>query len=209
MTKEQATVFLVDDDEVILDSLIWLFKPLHYQVKTYPSAQAFLQNYKTATPACLVSDIRMQSMTGLELQDELKKRQIALPMVFMSAHADVPMSVRAMKKGAIDFLTKPINNQQLLESVNKAIQYDKDTRQRLEERSRAIVLCKTLTEREQQVMVLMVKGNTSKEIAKKLNISPNTVELHRGKVLRKMRVSSLVELVQLTIRNSLFDSLPD
>lgn len=200
---KNITVYLVDDDDKITQSLIWLLESVNYKVKSYHSADEFLDKYKEEAPTCLVLDIRMQGMTGLELQEELTKRKIDIPIIFITGHGDIPMSVRAMKQGAVDFLTKPINSQQLLEAVNKAIQSQTTKDKQARKRDALATLVKQLTARENEVMVLMVKGMTTKAIAKKLDLSTNTVEVHRARVLKKMKVDSVAELIHLSLQYQL------
>lgn len=200
----RPTVYIVDDDKEVTDSLCWLIESVGYKVKIFHNPQKFLSDYEHQ-PGCLVLDVRMPEMSGLELQEVLKERQIKIPIIFITGHGDIPMAVRAMKYGATEFLTKPVNNQVLLETINKAIKLD--TKQREQEIENAKVLARfdRLTPREREVMELMVKGKLTKVIADNLGISPNTAELHRAKVMKKMEVKALAELVTLAVSNNIVE----
>lgn len=202
---KDITVYLVDDDEKIIQSLKFLLESVNYTVIYYSSADTFMEKYQDKSPACLILDIRMQGMTGLELQEELNKRQIDIPIIFITGHGDIPMSVRAMKQGAVDFLTKPINSQQLLETVNKAIQSQTTKDKQAQERNNLVKLLNQLTAREREVMALMAKGKTTKAIAKELDLSKNTIEVHRARVLKKMKVDSIAALIHLSVKYKLID----
>lgn len=201
--EQQATVWVVDDDKAVLESLQWLMESVGYTVKTFTKAKDFLTAYEPIRIGCLVVDVRMQGMSGLELQENMHNRGIKIPVIFITGHGDVSMAVRAMKAGAMEFLSKPVNNQILLESVNKAIVQDIEIKKQAKRNAHAIALAKTLTPREYEVMTLMVAGKLNKVIAYDLGISLSTVELHRAKVMKKMRVKSLAQLVRLVMANNL------
>ena len=196
--NEKSTVYIVDDDQDVTNSLRWLIESVGYGVETHADARSFLRHYK-GQAGCLVLDVRMPELSGLELQEILQQKNMALPIIFVSAHGDVPMAVRAMKRGAIDFLTKPVNNQILLDNINSALRLDIKRREQLTHQEQVHALENKLTPREREVMALMVQGKSTKVIAESLGISPNTVELHRAKVMKKMEVKTVAELVSLTI----------
>ncbi|GAB6041704.1 response regulator transcription factor [Endothiovibrio diazotrophicus] len=197
--KENTTVFVVDDDEIVCESLKWLISSIDIPVETYTSPTEFLSTFDGSRSGCLVLDVRMPEMSGLELMKKLNERDVYLPTIMMTAHGDVPMAVRAMKSGALDFVQKPFNEQELLESVQKALSVDERTR-----RARTLAVdvkerLNTLSPREREVLALVVEGISNKEIAKRLDISYRTVEVHRAKVMDKMGVDSLPELVRSVI----------
>ena len=203
--EQQATVWVVDDDKAVLESLQWLMESVGYTVKTFTKAMDFLSTYEPIRIGCLVVDVRMQGMTGLELQESMGKRGIKIPVIFITGQGDVSMAVRAMKAGAMEFLSKPVNNQILLEAVNKAILKDIEIKKQSKQNEHAIALVKTLTPREFEVMGLMVAGKLNKIIAYELGISLSTVELHRAKVMKKTKVRSLAQLVRLVMANNLLN----
>ena len=200
--KENTIIYVIDDDAEVADSLKWLLTSMNYQVDTYCTPEEFLTSYKNTTKACLILDVRMPGMSGLQLQEALIERNIYIPIIFMSGHADVPMAVKAMKFGAVDFLTKPINDNQLLEVVNRAIRRLDATLEIENDKKQYLTLIDSLTPREREVMDLMVQGKLSKQIAYDLSISTNTVEIHRAKVLKKMQAKSLAQLVGLATKFS-------
>lgn len=188
---------IIDDDQEVTASLCWLIEPLGYQVITYSSATSFLETLVAEQANCLILDIRMPEITGFELHEILKARGINLPIIFITGHGDISMAVHAMKEGAINFLTKPINNQALLETINKAIR--QDMKRRIENENSALIMSRVnkLTPREYEVMSLIVKGRLSKLIADDLKISLSTVEFHRAKVMKKMQVKTIAELASV------------
>lgn len=196
---KQSTVFIVDDDDAMRESLTWLIESVGLQVETYASADDFLQSYYPGRPGCVLLDIRMPGMSGLELQSYLQQQQISVPVIMITGHGDVPMAVRAMKSGAIDFIEKPFNDEQLLESIRNALAID-DTR-RDEQAFKAEVASRLaqLTPRESEVMDMVTAGKSNKEIANELGVSSKTVEAHRAKVMEKMEARSLAELVRLVV----------
>lgn len=197
--SEQSTVFIVDDDEAVRDSLSWLMQSVGLNTETFASADAFLRGFGEDRPGCLLLDIRMPGMSGLELQGVLEERGFRLPLIVISGHADVPMAVRALKAGAFDFVEKPFNDQLLLDTVQRAIEQDRDKREshaRIEEwRSRL----DTLTPRENEVLELVVVGASNKQISSELGISLKTVEAHRARVMDKLQADSLSQLVRMTL----------
>jgi len=183
-------VHVVDDDEALRDSLRWLLESAGHRVATYATAESFLATWEPEQAGCLVLDIRMPGMSGLELQDKLKRRGHTIPIIFVTGHGDVPMAVNAVKKGALEFIEKPFNDQAFLVLIKNALAFDAETR-------RATARLVTLTQREREVMELIVAGKRNQDIAAKLSINIKTVEAHRANVMRKARVGSLAELVQL------------
>ena len=192
-----SRVFVVDDDESVRKSLERLMRSARLPVETFASANEFLEREFSKEPCCLVLDVRMPGLTGPELQGELAQRQQAIPIVFLTAHGDVPMSVRAMKDGAVDFLPKPFEDQDLLTAVRRAL--ERDTLTKGEQASRADLeqRVKTLTPREHEVFRWVITGMLNKQIAYELAASEKTVKVHRGRVMQKLRVGSVAELVRL------------
>ena len=205
MNENAIIISVIDDDKEVITSLRWLIESVGYYVNTYDSAEAFLQAPDFAKTNCLITDVRMPKMSGLELQEELKQHGVVVPIIFMTGHGDVPMAVRAMKSGATDFLTKPVNYQMLLEVVNKAIKKDLKRRTKSKKRMEVIERTKRLTPREREIMTLMVTGKLTKTIADRLSISPNTAEVHRAKIMKKMEVRTLAELIFLALSYDLVD----
>lgn len=196
---QDATIFVVDDDDAMSKSICWLIESVGLNVKTYSSAKEFLEHYPAKQHGCLILDVRMPGMSGLELQETLKEKNIELPIIFVTGHGDVPMAIKAMKAGAFEFLTKPFNDQTLLDSINKAVEFDVDQRVENEEFNAISECIERLTPREREVMNLVVEGKLNKVIASDLKISPKTVELHRAKIMEKMEADSLAHLVRLVL----------
>jgi len=196
MTTEK-TVYVVDDDEAVRRFLRGLIESIGLGVKTYASAQEFLDGYEVGSPGCLLLDIRMPDMSGLELQAELRRREIGKPVIILTGHGDVKVAVHAMKAGAVDFIEKPFNNELLLHGIQKAVVgslHSSGTRVRRQE---ILHRLETLTTRERQVLGLVVAGETNTGVARHLGISDKTVEIHRAKVMEKMQAKSLAELVKM------------
>jgi len=192
-----AIVYIVDDDKAILDSLRLLLKSDGLDCSVFTDASSFLRNLDPARHACLIADIRMPGMSGLELQAELNRRGIAIPTIFVTGHGDVPMAVRAMKDGALDFIQKPFRDEELLKRIRTALDVDL---QRLSHRRSALEIrrrLESLTPRETEVMRKVVDGCANKVIALDLGVSQRTVELHRARVMHKMGVRSLADLVRM------------
>ncbi len=198
MITSDAVVFVVDDDSLIRDSLEQLIKSVGLKADTFSSAEAFLDTELPDKPGCLVLDIRMSGLSGLDLQDELLKRGILLPIIFITGHGTVPMSVRAMKAGAIDFLQKPFEDQELLDLVHHSIEQNKKTRTEQAEINTIKQRIKSLTMREHEILALVTIGMLNKVIANDLVMSENTVKTHRAHIMRKMEVKTLAELVRVT-----------
>lgn len=197
MTDDRAAVFVVDDDASMRRALDSLFRSVGLDVYLYASAQEFMRATRADVPGCLVLDVRLPGMSGLTFQQELGKAGIALPVIFITGHGDVPMTVRAMKAGAADFLTKPFEEQALLDAVDAAIERDRARRRDSARVAGLGVLYGTLTEREREVMKFVVAGWANKQIAAELGLSLVTVKVHRGQVMRKMLAKSVPELVRM------------
>ena len=200
MSQDETIVYVVDDDHGVRDSLSLLLRSVGIKSAAYESAKAFLDAYEDDRVACLVADIRMPGMSGLDLQRELKERDIGLPIIFITGHGDVPMAVNAMKSGAMDFLQKPFRDQDLLDRINKALKLARDHQATQMEEDEIRRRLDSLTPRESEVMSMVVKGCANKVIAMDLGVSQRTVELHRARVMHKMGVRSLAELVRLAER---------
>ena len=197
MTDDRAAVFVVDDDASMRRALDSLFRSVGLDVYLYASAQEFMRATRADVPGCLVLDVRLPGMSGLTFQQELGKAGIALPVIFITGHGDVPMTVRAMKAGAADFLTKPFEEQALLDAVDAAIERDRARRRDSARVAGLGALYGTLTEREREVMKFVVAGWANKQIAAELGLSLVTVKVHRGQVMRKMLAKSVPELVRM------------
>jgi len=197
----KPTVFVVDDEEAVRDSLQWLLESKGLKVALFDSAEAFLAAYSPSLPGCLVVDVRMPGMSGLELQEKLAELHYAIPVIFITGHGDVPMAVQAVKHGAIDFLEKPFNDKDLLAIIERSLEHDRQQRERLQQASSAQSRLASLTPREREVMELVVAGKLNKLIADQLEISIKTVEAHRAKVMEKVGAHSLAELVQIVVAN--------
>lgn len=190
-------VHIVDDDNAVRESLGDLLRSMDYQVTLYGSASEFLKVELPDVPACLVLDVRLPGTSGLELQEYLTRINIRLPVILMTGHGDIPMSVKGMKAGAVDFLTKPIRDQDLLDAVAAAIRMDQDRRQQTAQIARLRERYALLTPRERQVMALVASGLMNKQVANELSISEVTVKMHRGSVMRKLGAKSVAMLARI------------
>jgi FixJ family two-component response regulator len=195
--EEEATVVVIDDDDSVREALRGLFESVRLQTETFGSVQAFLAVEAPRGPCCIVLDIRLPGQSGLEFQEALAKAHDPRPIVLISAHVDVAMAVRAMKAGAVDVLTKPVREQDLLEAVNRAIARDKLQRGEARQRKALQSRYATLTEREREIMALVAAGKLNKQIAVEVNLTEATVKLHRGQVMRKMEAESVAQLVRM------------
>jgi|ERR1035437_6552692 FixJ family two-component response regulator len=197
----EQTVFVVDDDQAVARSLRWLFETVHLKVETFSSAQAFIDGFDPSKPGCLVLDVRMPGMSGLDLQERLAAQQIHLPIIFITGHGDVEMAVRAVKAGAFDFVEKPFSDQDLIERIHKAINFD--ALQRINDTQRAQLHARfaSLTVREREVLDLVVDGKSNKAIANSFGLSAKTIEIHRGKMMEKMHARSVADLVKIAMQN--------
>ncbi|WP_295387190.1 response regulator transcription factor [uncultured Thiodictyon sp.] len=193
------TVFVVDDDQAMRTSLQWLIESTGMRVLTFESADAFLAGYYPGRAGCLLVDVRMPGMSGLELQAYLAREGYRLPVIIITGHGDVAMAVKAMKAGAMDFIEKPFHDEDLLRGIRKAL--EQDQRQRVDRAARADLLARLadLTPREHEVMGMVTDGKSNREIAAALGVTPKTVEAHRARVMEKMRADSLAELVRMAL----------
>lgn len=195
-TRDDVVVVVVDDDPAMRESLSWLLQSAGLTVQTFESAEHFLEHQHTTRPACLLLDLRLPGKSGLDLQHELTVRNFTVPVIFLTGYAEVPTAVRALKTGAFDFLEKPFSDDALLDCVRRAIDLDQSNRQKEEQISSVTQKLARLSPREREVMELMIAGKPTKAIASDLGLSPKTVEVHRGRVMRKMEVRALPNLVR-------------
>ena len=200
MSAERSVVFIVDDDASMRGALENLIGSVGLEVRAFSSPQEFLADQRPDAPGCLVLDVRLPGKSGLAFQEDLVKAGIALPVIFITGHGDIPMSVRAMKAGAMEFLTKPVDDQVLLDAVHAAIERDRQKRRTAAQLAELQARYRTLTEREREVMKLVAAGRANKQVAGDLGISEVTVKVHRGQVMRKMRARSLADLVRMVDR---------
>jgi len=199
MAPKDGTVFVVDDDSSIRELLSWLMKRNGLNAQVFPDAHSFLKAYKPGTPGCLVVDLNMPGMSGLDLQQYLKESGVALPVIFLSGRADVPKAVRAVREGAIDFLEKPFDYKRVVALIEECLRRDAEARATQERRRANTERLAQLTQREREVLELVVAGRMNREIAENLDISIKTVEAHRAKIMEKLEVHSVAELVQATL----------
>ena len=195
----KQTVFIIDDDDAVRDSLAMLLRSVELPVETFDSGVGFLERYRPEIAGCIVLDIRMPKMSGIEVQQRLRELGCRVPVIFITGHGDIPMAVQAIKEGAADFIQKPFRDQDLLDRIHAALA--ENTRQRSEDTQRAsLQSCyDSLTEREREVMGMVVAGKANKVIALDLNLSQRTVEIHRARVMEKMQARSLADLVKMAI----------
>ena len=193
------SVYVVDDDDAMRDSLRWLLESAGYRVSSYSTAERFLAAFRRDHASCLVLDVRLTGITGLELQQELNRRGESLPIIFITGHGDVPMAVEAVKNGAFHFLEKPFKDAQILRLIEQAAKQRTPGALAQAQKRCAAAKLETLTQREREVMDLVVQGRKNKQIAEGLGISVKTVEAHRAKAMEKMEVTSVAELVQVTL----------
>jgi FixJ family two-component response regulator len=194
-----ATVVVIDDDDAVRGSLQLLLKSINLLVTVYASAQEFLPSYVLDQPGCLIVDVRMPGMNGLELQQKLNLRGAMIPVIFITGHGDISMAVEAMQYGAFDFLPKPFSDQDLLDRVGRALQQDADNRRQVAQGDRIRECMELLTPREREVSALIVSGKANKVIALDLGVSQRTVEIHRARVMEKMQAGSVAQLVRMTL----------
>jgi RNA polymerase sigma factor (sigma-70 family) len=197
MAKVNQVVFVIDDDVSMRSAIKRLVGAVGLSVETFGSAQEFLQSKLLEMPGCVILDVRLPGLSGLDLQRELTNRGIYIPIIFITGHGDIPMSVQAMKAGAIEFLTKPFRDQDLLDAIAQALKRDRTAQRRRAEEAELRKHLETLTEREREVMVMVVAGLLNKQIADELGISEKTIKVHRGHVMEKMQADSLAALVRM------------
>jgi two-component system, LuxR family, response regulator FixJ len=199
LKQVSPTVHIVDDDEAVRNSLRLLVKSVGLTALIFRSAQEFLGNYHPAHPGCLVLDVRMPGMSGIELQQQLNLRGAVIPVIFITGHGDIPMAVEAMQQGAFDFLQKPFRDQDLIDRIQRALEKDKKNRAELSQRARILERREALTPREREVLDLVTSGKPNKVMAADLGLSQRTVEIHRAHVMEKMGASSLAQLVRMAL----------
>ncbi|MEJ1358198.1 MAG: response regulator [Candidatus Sedimenticola sp. (ex Thyasira tokunagai)] len=197
--NNKATVFVVDDDQAMRSSLKWLIETVGMNVEVFASADEFIRGYYPGRAGCLLLDVRMPGMSGLELQEYFIEQQIRIPIIIITGHGDVPMAVRAMKVGAVDFIEKPFNDELLLDSIRNALALDVEQRSQQAEQAVIATRLAHLTLREHEVMEMVTNGRANKEIATELGVSAKTVEAHRARVMEKMEAASLADLVKMAI----------
>ena len=201
-SDQAPTAYIVDDDESIRTLWRWLMESNGIEVKTFATAAEFIESYRNGSAGCLVLDLELPGMSGLELQEYLKCKDIEIPIVFVTGHGDVPAAVSALKGGAVDFIQKPFSYKDVLSVIEKAFERDAKIRERRTRQSRIAGRLATLTEREREVLQRVIEGRPNKIIASELDISMKTVEFHRAKVMEKMGVTSVAELVQFAMQQS-------
>ena len=200
ISPTRPTVFVVDDDELVRVAIEGMLKAVGLHAETFGSPQEFLNNERVDGPSCLVLDVRLPGTSGLDLQRQLTQAGVQIPIIFITGHGDIPMSVKAMKSGAVEFLTKPFRNQDLLDAIHQALERDRLTRQHRNELDELRRRYESLTARERQVMELVISGKMNKEIAYELGTSQVTVKIQRRQVMRKMKADSVAELVGLAAK---------
>ena len=200
MTAAEAVVFVVDDDVGTRESLKNLIRSVGLRAETFASAQDFLRSTRPDAPSCLVLDVRLPGLSGLDLQKRMAEVEVAIPIVFISGHGDIPMSVQAMKAGAVEFLTKPFREQELLDAIQQALERDRNAREQRAETAELRGRYRLLTPREREVMALVVTGLLNKQVAGELGTSEASVKVHRQHVMEKMRARSLAALVRMADR---------
>ncbi|MHB8665989.1 MAG: response regulator transcription factor [Burkholderiales bacterium] len=196
----EPRVYIVDDDDAMRDSLKWLLESRGLKVELYSSGEAFLKDFSVEFCGCLVLDVRMPGMNGMDLHASLRARNSTLPVIFITGHGDVPMAVAALKKGAADFIEKPFNDQDMLRLIESCLKQDRAAAAQRAERASLAQSLENLTQREREVLSLIVAGKLNKQIADDLGISIKTVEVHRSRVMEKMGANSVAELVQLVLK---------
>jgi len=196
---KRGTVYVIDDDEAVRDSIQWLLEGQYFRVRCFESAEAFLARFDPLEVACLLADIRMDGMTGLELQDRLIERDSPLPIVFITGHGDVPMAVDAMKKGAIDFIQKPFQSERIIAVVEKALEHAKITFSEHQQAATREALLTQLTKRQLQVLERVAAGRLNKQIADDLSLSIKTVEAHRALIMKKLGANTVADLLKIVL----------
>jgi RNA polymerase sigma factor (sigma-70 family) len=202
MDERKVKVFVVDDDASMRKSLCWLIESVGLEVESFPSGTDFLESCPPDAAGCLLLDVRMPGLSGLDLQEQLRERRINLPVIMITGHADVPMAVRALKGGAFDFIEKPFNDQVLLERVQRAIEFEEQAQSDNARKAEIDARIESLTPRERQVMEMVVNGRANKQIAAELNLSEKTIEVHRKHVMDKMKAGNVADLIRMVLSGS-------
>lgn len=205
----RPTVFIVDDDDGVRDALQTLVESMDIQTCAFNNVQSFLDNYNPEQPGCLVLDVRMPQLSGLELQEYLKRQGIKTPIIFVSGHSTVAMAVRTLKAGAIDFLEKPVDDQTLLDSIQRALEHDRSMRSDDQWRQNVMQYLSQLSRREEEVMRLLIQGKANKVIAHEMSLSTKTIETHRAHIMRKLGVNSLAGLVWMALTSGEYHEIPE
>lgn len=207
--SDKPTVFIVDDDDAVRNALQSLVESMEIQTCAFDNVQSFLEAYDPAQPGCLVLDVRLPQLSGLELQEYLQREGIKTPIIFVSGHSTVSMAVRTLKAGAIDFLEKPFDDQTLLDSIQRALEFDRLTRAEEEWRGQVSHYLGLLSRREKEVLRLLIQGKPNKVIASEMHLSTKTVETHRAHIMRKLEVNSLAGLVWMALTSGEYREVPD
>ena len=197
--EDKAIVFIVDDDASVRDSLRWLIESVQLQVQCFATAQEFLQGYQNQQTGCVVLDVRMPGLSGLDLQEELRQQGFVVPVIIITGHADVPMAVRAFKSGVFDFIEKPFNDQHLIDRIHQAIEKSRSQKVNIQRWQDARDRLQKLSSREVQVLDCIVSGSSNKTMARELDISVKTIETHRANLMSKMQAGSVSELVRIAL----------
>jgi FixJ family two-component response regulator len=197
MQGQQSTVYVIDDDPSVRDGLDSLLRSVGYDTRGFASTRDFLAHPRSEGPACIVLDVRMPDASGLDFQDELARMGYPIPIIFLTGHGDVPMSVRAMKAGAVEFLLKPFREQDLLDAIRQALEIDRGRLRKQAATADLVERLSTLTPREREVMALVARGLLNKQIAAEIGLSEITVKVHRGQAMRKMRADSVADLIRM------------
>lgn len=205
----RPTVFIVDDDFGVRDAMAELIASIGIEVKSYDNVRSFLDDYISSIPGCLVLDVRLPGISGLELQEHLRRKNINIPIIFVSGHSNVAIAVRTMKAGAVDFLEKPFDDQLLLDSIQKALEIDRVSRNEEEHHSLIMKRIDCLSPREEEVLQLLIQGKANKTIADQMQLSTKTIETHRAHIMRKLGVRSMAGLMWMAIKSGEYEEVPD
>ena len=208
-SSDHPTVYIVDDDFGVRDAMCELITSIGIRAKSYDNVRSFLDEYIPSKPGCLVLDVRLPGISGLELQEHLRRKNIHIPIIFVSGHSNVAIAVRTMKAGAIDFLEKPFDDQLLLDSIQKALEIDRVARDEQEHRSMIMKRIDCLSPREEEVLHLLIQGKANKTIADQMQLSTKTIETHRAHIMRKLGVRSMAGLMWMAIKSGEYEEVPD